>query len=236
MSQMNLFLAGIRDALPVMLGYSVIGLACGVTGRAAGLWPLETLLLSVVLYAGAGQFAFAGMITAAAPPLAIISSMFLLNLRHLLYAAWVRTHAGMWPWSQRLLLGAQLTDESLGLLSTWPAAQWRFSRVLGMQMAAYLTWCAANLIGALGGGFLLARWQGLEFALAGMFAALIAAQLRLTRRKVLFAAIGGLAVLLLLGMDRVSPGPLNVLLAPLAASLVGYLCAGNAKETAYDPR
>ena len=55
------FWQGVRDALPTALGYISIGLACGVVASPY-LSPLEMALMSVLVYAGAAQFAMISLI------------------------------------------------------------------------------------------------------------------------------------------------------------------------------
>src|SRR5438445_8701645 len=81
------FAAGMRAALPVVLGYLGIGIAAGVVERAAGLSYAEVLLLSTVLYAGSAQFVVTSMLSLASPASAIVLTVFFLNLRHLLLSA-----------------------------------------------------------------------------------------------------------------------------------------------------
>jgi predicted branched-subunit amino acid permease len=81
------FAGGVRAGVPVILGYLGIGFAAGVVERAAGLSYAEVLLLSTVLYAGSAQFVVTSMLTLASPAPAIVFTVFLLNLRHLLLAA-----------------------------------------------------------------------------------------------------------------------------------------------------
>ena len=55
------FQQGVRDALPTALGYISIGLACGVVASPY-LSPLEMGLMSLLVYAGASQFAMISLI------------------------------------------------------------------------------------------------------------------------------------------------------------------------------
>jgi 4-azaleucine resistance transporter AzlC len=86
------FLAGVRDCLPVVLGYVAIGLAFGVVARTAGLSVLEVTLMSLILYAGSAQFITVGLIAAGAPALATVLTVALVNIRHLLYSAALAPH------------------------------------------------------------------------------------------------------------------------------------------------
>lgn len=77
-SQGNTYLQGFKDCIPTLLGYLSIGFAAGVVERTAGFSLLEITLISLLLYAGSGQFIAAGMIAAASPILSIIVTIFLL--------------------------------------------------------------------------------------------------------------------------------------------------------------
>ena len=81
------FAAGMRAAVPVVLGYLGIGIAAGVVERAAGLSYAEVLLISAVLYAGSAQFVVTSMLSLASSASAIVLTVFFLNLRHLLLSA-----------------------------------------------------------------------------------------------------------------------------------------------------
>ena len=53
------FWTGVRQELPLQLGVVPFGLVFGVLGLASGLSPLQTILLSSVLFGGASQVVFA---------------------------------------------------------------------------------------------------------------------------------------------------------------------------------
>ncbi len=50
------FREGVKDALPVVLGYLPVGIAFGLLARNAGVTPSEVGLMSLLVYAGASQF------------------------------------------------------------------------------------------------------------------------------------------------------------------------------------
>ncbi len=57
---------GLRASLPVVLGYLPAAVAFGVAAREAGLSTVEALLMSLVVYSGASQFALVGLVAAGA--------------------------------------------------------------------------------------------------------------------------------------------------------------------------
>ena len=77
------FWQGVRDALPTALGYISIGLACGVVASPY-LSPLEMALMSVLVYAGAAQFAMISLIAAHSSILNMALTVCLINLRNML--------------------------------------------------------------------------------------------------------------------------------------------------------
>ncbi len=56
------FREGMRDAIPTVLGYASIGLACGVVSVNSGISTVEMGLMSLLIYAGSAQFVMCAMI------------------------------------------------------------------------------------------------------------------------------------------------------------------------------
>jgi len=185
------FLAGVRDCLPVVLGYLAIGLAFGVVARTAGLSVLEATLMSVVLYAGSAQFITVGLIAAGAPALATIITVGLVNIRHMFYSAALAPHLQRAPLWKNALIGVELTDETFAVVASRLGAGtvvqhgWMF----GVNVTAQLTWVIATLLGALLGQRIPdVSALGLDYALTAMFAALLV--LQIAHRPRLRIAIG----------------------------------------------
>lgn len=79
------FGTGVRDSLPVIVGIVPFGLACGIMGVTVGLTPLETVLMSALVFAGAAQFVAITMLGIGPAGWGmIVLTTLLINLRHLL--------------------------------------------------------------------------------------------------------------------------------------------------------
>ena len=78
------FTQGFRAAAPLWLGIVPFGLVYAVVARDAGLSLIETQALSVLVFAGSAQFSAAGLFGSGAAALEIVSTTFLLNVRHVL--------------------------------------------------------------------------------------------------------------------------------------------------------
>jgi predicted branched-subunit amino acid permease len=212
------FLEGARAGLPVVLGYLGIGFAAGVVERAAGMSYAEILLLSTVLYAGSAQFVVTSMLALGTPAPAIVSTVFFLNLRHLLLsAALAPALRGVAVWKSALL-GLQVTDETFVVASAKEAIAPAW--MAGLNLAAWSTWAVANLAGAALAN-LATDTAPLAFALPAMFAGLLVLQVkrRLSIVVAVFAAAAGLAI------QAVLPGQWAVVGATVAAATLGLLLA-----------
>ena len=169
---------GIRAALPIVVGYVPAAVAFGVAARQAGLSVAETVLMSVIVYAGASQFALAGMIGSGMPAAAAAVTGLVLNVRHVLYGP------ALAPWLPRSGRGTAavgsfgLTDEVFAVASAVlprERASWRW--LFGLEAAAYGSWVAGTWLGAAGGQAAVTRWpamaQAMSFALPALFLGLL---------------------------------------------------------------
>ena len=111
------FRDGIRDALPTALGYVSIGLACGVVASPY-LSPLEMGLMSLLVYAGASQFAMIALLAAQQSFLDISITVFLINLRNMLMSLHTSPDFKEASLLQNIGIGSLLTDESYGVYLT----------------------------------------------------------------------------------------------------------------------
>ena len=71
-------------AWPIVLGYIVLGIPCGILGVAAGMDVWMIAVMSLLFYSGAGQYMIPNMWLAGNPISAIIASVALVNTRQML--------------------------------------------------------------------------------------------------------------------------------------------------------
>ncbi|MDP9425694.1 MAG: AzlC family ABC transporter permease [Actinomycetota bacterium] len=79
------FAAGVWASLPVVVGYVPAAIAFGVAARGAGLGTTEALLMSLIVYSGASQFAIVGLVAAGVPWLVTAATALVLGARHVIY-------------------------------------------------------------------------------------------------------------------------------------------------------
>ncbi|KSU88267.1 MULTISPECIES: AzlC family ABC transporter permease [Bacillaceae] len=175
------FSQGVKDCVPTLLGYISIGIACGVVGVASKLSVLEVALLAIFVYAGAAQFIFCALLVADSPASAIILTIFIVNLRHLLLCATLAPHFTRYSLVKNIGIGALITDESFGVAANKIAKGEHITDrwMNGLNITAYFSWICACVVGALFGNVIVdPEALGLDFALIAMFVALLVLQLQ----------------------------------------------------------
>ena len=168
-------LAGARQAIPLAASIFLVGSVFGVLARHAGLTLLETLLMSCIVFAGASQFVAIGLWATPLPVAAIVLTTLVVNLRHVLLGAALRT----WfrGFSVARVYGSLffMVDESWALtISQIRAGSADRAYLLGAGSLMYLSWVSASATGYIAGAALgdLSRW-GLDFAITAVFTALL---------------------------------------------------------------
>jgi 4-azaleucine resistance transporter AzlC len=104
-------------ALPVVLGYLPIGFAYGVLAANAGLTLMQTLAMSVFVFAGSSQLIAVGMISQGINPVSIVLTTLIVNLRHLLMSAALSPHMQEWKKTEIAGFCFELTDETFAVHS-----------------------------------------------------------------------------------------------------------------------
>ncbi|NLS77876.1 MAG: AzlC family ABC transporter permease [Chloroflexi bacterium] len=212
---------GALQALPIAAGYLPIAFTYGVLAQGAGLSTLNTLLMSLLVYAGASQFVAVGLLASGASPLSIVLSTLIVNLRHMLMSATLAPALKGWRWRQQGAFAFELTDETFAVhamkVSTGALNP---AESLALNLSAQAAWIAGTALGVLAGqvvGDL--RALGLDFALPALFIALLALQIKGGRQFAVAIFSGGLAV----ALQRAGWGHWHVIGAALAGATLGSL-------------
>nr|WP_227429565.1 AzlC family ABC transporter permease [Psychrobacter sp. I-STPA6b] len=167
---------GLQLSLPVAMGYIPAGIAFGVLAQVAGLPVWACLFMSILLYAGAAQYACLPMLSAGLPILNITTNIGAINMRHIFYALPLLSSL---PTSKlaRLYCLFALTDETFSVMTSLSAEQ-RQAVFVPVSFFNQCWWVIATLIGALMGGVLNEWIPHLDFALVCLFAVLAYEQLK----------------------------------------------------------
>jgi 4-azaleucine resistance transporter AzlC len=140
------------DGLGIAASGLGFGLVLGLAARNVGLTPIDVLLMSMIVFAGAAQFTAVGAIAAGLPWFSIVVITLFLNARHLLYSAAIAPRLRGVPASRRAVMAHFLTDESFALYSTHAQRIGRTDEV-GYWIAAvileFIPWNVACVAGSL---------------------------------------------------------------------------------------
>ncbi|RAL24030.1 AzlC family ABC transporter permease [Thermoflavimicrobium daqui] len=218
------FLQGVKDCIPTVLGYFSIGIAAGVVQKTAGFTILEITLISLLLYAGSAQFIVAGMYTAGASISAIIFTIFLVNLRHLLMSAALSSYFRHLPFWKNVLIGSQLTDESFAVASNELSNKSKVNEywMFGLNFTAYINWCLANVVGGILGDWIPQPEKfGLDFALPAMFIGLFVLQILSRRKFSLDTLVTISSVVVAIGASYFFSDSTSVMIATIIAATIG---------------
>lgn len=168
------FVAGLKDALPVILGFIPVGIAYAIMARQAGFSVWQTCAMSVCVFAGASQMMAVGMYMQGASVIAMIVATFILNLRHLIMSICVANRMKDEKTPAKPLIAFGVTDESFAIFTTVKKEKCTAAYFLGLVVISYAAWVVGSAIGAVASDFLPALLTAsLGIALYAMFIGLL---------------------------------------------------------------
>ena len=181
MPKIDTFIKGILDILPLMIPVVPFGIIYGVIGVEIGFSPMEVFAMSFVIFAGSSQIAFAQLFAAGASPLVMISSVAVINSRHILYGAVLAEYLGKLRLTWKILLSYLMADQAFSVSSAYFKKNIKNKNahfhMLGSGLTLWSLWQLSTLIGIVLGNIVPAQ-LGLEFAIPLTFFSLILSELR----------------------------------------------------------
>lgn len=219
------FLLGLRQGLPIVLGYFPIAFSFGVAATRAGLDGPEAVFLSVVIYAGASQFLALALFTGGVPVLVAAFTLIAMNVRHVLYGPALMKQAGpdarrkyAWAWAWGLT--DEVFGQALGSMARGQVFSERY--MFGLGLAAYLAWVSGTAVGAWAGGGALEAWPALNAGLGFMLSALFLSLLLSILSRQALPAIAVAAIATILGTVFLS-GTAGILCGMLGGAMAGMV-------------
>jgi len=152
-------LAGVVDALPFIPGVLVLGAIWGASAGPAGIGPLTAVVMSVIVWSGAGQFAALPLWREGVGIVAV--SVLLLSMRFSLMTtsmAPLLAQARM-PHALRALLAFTITDETYALTMTRRSGRIDPAYLFGAWLPLYLPWIGGTVLGVLMGAQVPIAWR-----------------------------------------------------------------------------
>lgn len=221
------FLKGLKDGIPIGLGYFAVAFSLGVAAKNAGMTPFQGFLVSLLCNASAGEYVGFTMIAAGVTYLEIAIGTMVANARYLLMSCALsqRTAPGM-PLHHRLLMAFHVTDELFGIAISRPGYLNPYYSY-GAVLTAAPPWAIGTALGVIAGNLLSPRLvSAFSVALYGMFLAVIIPPARKDR------VIAGLIIVCftisyiaanLPALSGISEGTRTIILTVIIAALAAIL-------------
>ncbi|MCI7179888.1 MAG: AzlC family ABC transporter permease [Schaedlerella sp.] len=174
MNRRDYFTAGIKDGIPICLGYIAVSFTFGIMAGNAGLSVWESVLISATNLTSAGQFAGLSLIASAASYVEMAVTQLIINLRYcLMSCALSQKFDSKVPFFHRLFVAYGVTDEIFGVSVSKSGKLSPFYSYGAISISAF-GWIFGTLLGTVSGNILPARIvSALSVALYGMFIAII---------------------------------------------------------------
>ncbi len=217
----KLFKELFKYTLPVMTGYIFLGIAFGLLMRQKGFPMYYPVIMSIIIYSGALEFAAVPILSAPFDPLGSFILGLMLSARHLFYGLpMLQKYKASAKSKPFLIFG--LTDETFSILSTMEVPEGIKPKhfYVGVTALDYLYWNIGTLLGAVLGSILTINLKGLDFTLTALFIVLFVEQLK-DKAGLISGFVGLLAtacVLALFGSEKM------VIISMLVILLALVLC------------
>lgn len=217
---------GIKDGLPIGLGYIPVSFTFGMMAVKGGIPVWLAILISMTNLTSAGQFAGAGLIIANASLFEITVTTFVINIRYMLMSLSLsqKITSGM-STPKRSILAFGITDETFAVASL-EKGEVTFPYMLGLITCPYWGWALGTVLGAVTTSMLPPTLQSaMGIALYGMFIALIVPAAKKSKSIfiVLIAAISLSSVLKWMPIANRVSGGWAIIIATVLASVLGAI-------------
>ena len=221
------FIKGIKNGLPIALGYLAVSFTLGITARNAGMTAWQATLTSLACNASAGQYAGFTVIAAGGTYLEMAIMELVANLRDLLMSCSLSQKFS--PASKlrhRFFVGYAVTDEIFGVAVSAPGLLNPFYNY-GMMLLAVPGWALGTFLGVVMGNVLPASVvSALSVGLYGMFLAIIIPPARKSRILAVLIVISMAASYLFSKLAltaSISPGIRTIILTVVIAGIAAIL-------------
>lgn len=220
------FRYGLKDGVPIGLGYLAVSFTFGIMAKKAGISTLAAVVMSLTNLTSAGQFAALGVIQSGAPFVEMAAVQFIINLRYCLMSCSLSQKLDRaMPFFHRFLISYGVTDEVFGVSACREGVLSPFY-AYGLICVAVPGWTFGTLLGAVSGDLLPARLlSALSVALYGMFLAIVIPPARGSRILAGVVAVSMVASLLfsvIPVLSGISSGFKVILLTVLIAGAAAF--------------
>ena len=220
-SKSKIFSKGFIEVSPHFLSVVPFGIIFGAIGIELGFGPYITYATSIIIFGGASQIVFLQLLSGGASALVSITSVAVINSRHVLYGAVLSDYFDKLSIIKKLLISYFVTDQAFAVSNLYlkenkDQANFYY-HLLGSGIGLWTSWQVATILGIILGSF-IPEELGLKFVIPLTFIAMIIPYLKKIDHIFVMFLSGSLA-LILIG----APFKSYIILAPLISLIIIYL-------------
>ena len=228
------FIGGLKDGIPIALGYLSVSFGFGISAVNGGLSPLAAVLISLTNLTSAGQVAGVEVILALGTLFEMALTQLTINARYFLMSISLSQKLDeSFTLPHRILASFGVTDEIFGVASS-KREPIKPVYMYGLILLPFIGWSLGTLLGAVAGNLLPAEINSaLGIAIYGMFVAIVLPPAK-REKGVLVAALISIAVSLALAFvplfSFITSGFAIIVSALIAAVIAALLFPIKAEE------
>lgn len=214
------FRQGLHEGVSIAIGYAPVALTFGLLAKTTGLTLFETLLMSMVLYAGAAQYIALNMFALGTSPLEMVFTTFIVNIRHFLMSASLNEKAEEEIAWKKAIYAFGVTDETFSVAATKPGYV-ATGYLFGLNFIAYFSWGLFSVIGfAIGANLPQVLQESMAIALYAMFIGLLVPSLKKSMKVAYLALLAAVFNSIFVFANLMSTGWAIIVATLLSAILV----------------
>ena len=233
---MNEFKNGIKDSIPIALGYLAVSFSLGIAMLAGGIHVFQGALMGLTNVTSAGEFAGVKIIIAGGTIAEMVLTQFIINIRYALMSLSLSQKLSeKVKWWQRLIIAFANTDEIFAVSMQQPR-KLTASYMAGLILTPVVGWTLGTFVGGAATQLMPQKLSSaMGIALYGMFIAIIIPPAR-EQKNVLFTVILAIAASVAFSslpvLKLLSGGWAIILITILVSGIAAWLFPRNEEENA----
>ncbi len=225
------FRRGMQAGISIGIGYIPGALTFGLLAKTTGLSIGETLLMSLVVYAGAAQYISLSLLTLGTGTFEIVLTTFIVNIRHFLMSASLNEKSEEDEPIIKAAYAFGITDETFSVAAVKEGTV-SAGYMFGLNLIAYLSWVLFSGIGhAVGASLPQIFQESMSVALYAMFIALLVPSMKKGVKVVFLAALAAIFNTIFTITNALSTGWAIVTATILSAVLVELIVLMKERRT-----
>ena len=222
LSKSEIFKRGSLDIAPHMLSVIHFGIICGAIGVEMGFSPYLVYTMSIIIFGGASQIVFLQLLSAGASTFIAVTSVGIINSRHLLYGAVLSEYLEKLTLLKKLIISYFIVDQGFAESNKYFKKNKNQKNIhyhlLGTGITMWVCWQISTILGIILGSFIPDE-LGLKFAVPLTFIAILIGELR-KFDHVIVILVSGISSLLFFDAPLKSYIIISPIVALVAASLI----------------